>query len=204
MLKKDINNGFLRVSQLIESEQEAIAQLVAFDLLEFHKRAYKEEAHRLQFLTSRILIREIFEGLGVTYQGLTNERGLPDKVGDYTVSISHSDNLVAVGVSLNKLGLDIQKKDDKVNRVIARICNNDELCLADNSLKKTILWSVKESFYKRQRTNGVDFRNQLFVDSFKIIDTDIIGVGRVFVNKVTEIVRFEGSIINDYVFIYSI
>lgn len=205
MLKKDINNGFLRVSQLIESEQEALDEIVEFDLQEFTKRAYKDKNHRLQFLTSRILLQDIIENdLGLSYVGLTNDNGVPNDIEGYVVSISHSEGLVAVGVAKEKFGIDIQKRKNKISSVLSRLCSDEELMLGEDSLRKTILWSVKESFYKRNRVLGVDFKKQLFVDRININEMNIIGVGRVFVDKVPEVVKFEGRIIDDYVFIHTL
>lgn len=205
MLKKDINNGFLRVSQLVESEQEALNRIVEFDLQEFEKRAYKNEVHRLQYLTSRILLREIFESdLGLGYYGLSNVDGVPSDIDGYVISVSHSDELVVVGVSKNKIGVDIQKANGKVSKVIGRVCNEEEIKLGGDVVKEIVLWSVKESYYKRQKKAGVDFKKHLFVDEFEIIGSEIKGVGRVFVNGGLEIVKFEGGIIKDYVFIYTV
>ena len=85
------------------------------------------------------------------------------------ISISHSHEIVAIGIS-NELdfGIDIQYKTDKIIRIQNKFLSQKE----SRSLKKTDeieplikLWSAKESIYKALGKKGVSFSNDLEIDT---------------------------------------
>jgi len=85
------------------------------------------------------------------------------------ISISHSREIVAIGIS-NELdfGIDIQYKTDKIIRIQNKFLSQKE----SRSLKKTDeieplikLWSAKESIYKALGKKGVSFSNDIEIDT---------------------------------------
>lgn len=204
LLKKDINNSFVWVSQVIDNE-ELFDFLPTIDKEELLQRGYKKEMHRKQFISSRVLIKGIIEGeLGEKYDGLNCDKGVPQSLNNKVVSISHSESVVAVGVSIGRFGLDIQRVTSKVSRVIERLCCENELILAGGDLKNTVLWSVKEAIYKFLKKPGIDFRSQIEVQRLEIEKGKIRGFGRVFVSSKEEEIKFEGELIEDYVLVYTV
>ena len=76
-------------------------------------------------------------------------------------SISHTKNFVAVIVSNEPVGVDIEYKSDRIFRITEKFMHPDELkTLSECSEKQKfalICWCAKETVYKIIQENGVDF-----------------------------------------------
>lgn len=88
------------------------------------------------------------------------------------ISISHTKEYVAVALSeKHKVGIDIEiiekqksEGNSRVERVSSKFMNENEHV---NSMIGILLtWSAKESVYKLQNDNHLDFKNDLIVESF--------------------------------------
>ena len=107
---------------------------------------FQHENRKKQWLAVRLLLDEIsLEKTKILY----HENGQP-YTEKYNLSISHSHELVAVCMSLNKaVGIDIQKKDEKIFRIAKRFLTEEEQLLCAGDLENTTkCWAVKEALYK--------------------------------------------------------
>ena len=85
------------------------------------------------------------------------------------ISISHSNEIVAIGIS-NEIdfGIDIQFKTDKVFKIQSKFLSQMESKFFEkkNDLESLIkVWSAKESIYKALGREGVSFSNDLEIDT---------------------------------------
>lgn len=167
LLKKDINNGQLVVSYLVEDEQKTILSLPIRDVQEFHLRAYRKEQHRLQFLTGRSLLAEMFDQIG--YCGIKCIEGVPQYIEEvaHHMSLSHSDQLVTAYISKEPVGVDIQKVVPRIANIAPRIFHEEELLLAKSLTDQAIIWAAKEALYKYWKKEGVEFSSQLRIHHIK-------------------------------------
>ena len=69
----------------------------------------KTEKRKKEFLISRLLLHNISPNTNISY----NKFGAPELDNFQNISISHSNGLVAILVSDNKVGLDIEKISNK-------------------------------------------------------------------------------------------
>ena len=169
MLKKDINKGILKIIQVSDYEHSDYTALCKFDQQEFLRRNYKRDLHIKQFISSRLILKSLIENhYSCTYYGLPSINGKPLPLNQLNVSLSHSENLVAVAISEQPIGIDLQAVLPKIVRVIPRICCEKELELATDNIKRTIIWSAKEAMYKYAEKEGLNFKTDLFVDSISI------------------------------------
>ncbi len=95
------------------------------------------------------------------------------------ISISHSNEMVAIGIS-NEIdfGIDIQYKTDKIFKIKNKFLSKNESKFLDktNDIEFLIkLWSAKESIFKALGREGVSFLNDLEIDT--INDKDFFKVG---------------------------
>ena len=95
------------------------------------------------------------------------------------ISISHSNEIVAIGIS-NEIdfGIDVQFKTDKVFKIQSKFLSEMESKFIEkkNDLESLIkVWSAKESIYKALGKEGVSFSKDLEIDT--INDKDLFRAG---------------------------
>lgn len=83
----------------------------------------------------------------------------------FYLSITHSFQYAAVIFSRQtEVGIDIEKLDDRINRVKNKFCSDVELEWADNQiLNLAMIWSGKETLYKLYGKKELDFKNHLLI-----------------------------------------
>ena len=125
-----------------------------------------------------------------------NSQGKPYLNTQKGISISHSKEIAAIGIS-NEIdfGIDVQYKTDKILNIQNKfLSNNEKQNLGDTpSLESLIkLWSAKESIYKALGIKGVSFSNDLEIDIKK--NKDLFKVG--YYKKDNNKIKFDLSFFN--------
>ena len=158
----DIN---LQIWEISETEAFFLAENKGIDISNLN--LYRHPQARLQWLASRMLM---FRFLGAErYANLDkNERGkLFIKDSDLKISISHSENLVAVAFSNKEFGIDIQKFIDKIPALAAKFIPEELLKNINNDpLFKQIShvhWGIKEALFKADEHGSLDYRKNLYL-----------------------------------------
>ncbi len=149
-----------------------------YDALSIKQKKYidaKSLKGKRQSLSARRLLADI---LGLNILSLINfdDNNRPEKLHDGThFSFSHSDKYVAVAVSENSVGIDIQKHKKVSLCLIEKVCAPDEILYAEvmetNFFK---LWTAKEAFVKAFDVSSADAKKVSFVKDKNLI-TDIFG-----------------------------
>ena len=128
----------------------------------------KNEARKKEWLTVRLVLKNL---LNKQNEILYNENGKPYiKDSNYSLSISHSKELVAVIIGESKaFGIDTEKISAKPKRVIHKFLSKNELENYKKSKDEifTFLWSAKESIFKLYSNYHLIFDTQIifpFVD----------------------------------------
>lgn len=131
----------------------------------------KSELHKKQFLSIRHLLKEEgFDPKDLSYDPL----GKPHLIGEKYVSITHSFEFTGIITSLKPVGIDIEKKRDKILRIANKFTPLEEYRTLANTeaviRKLTIVWGAKESVYKILNTPGISFLNNIYVEDFEFDD----------------------------------
>ena len=128
---------------------------------------YRHPQARLQWLASRLLL---FRHLGAdNFQQLArNERGkIYLKDTNTNISISHSENMIAVAFSKKQFGIDIQKFTEKIPRLALKFIPEKDLNILQeqDSFFKTahVHWGVKEAMFKADTKGKLDYRENLIL-----------------------------------------
>jgi phosphopantetheinyl transferase len=162
----NIDHINLHIWDVAEDEAFFIKETAAVDLSQLSN--YRHPQARLQWLASRMLLLKI---LGIEqYKRLyKNEKGkilLDDS--NLNISISHSDNLVAVAISEKQFGIDIQKYTDKIPLVSSKFIPEETLSIIKElpGFGKIchVHWGVKEALFKAYENGGLDYRKNLILD----------------------------------------
>ena len=153
------------------------------------------------FLAVRKLLQNEDPELTINY----NSQGKPYLNTQKGISISHSKEIAAIGIS-NEIdfGIDVQYKTDKILNIQNKfLSNNEKQNLGDTpSLESLIkLWSAKESIYKALGIKGVNFSNDLEIDIKKNKDLFKVGYSKKDNNKI----KFDLSFFNidEYIVCYA-
>ena len=127
---------------------------------------FKAQARKKQFLASRMALNILIKEAKIIY----NLNGTPTLVDDNRfVSISHSNNRAAIIVGNKKVGIDIEKVSDKIEKIAPKFMNASELLFAKSVITKTICWCAKEALFKMDGTGNVIFAEDIIVDSFEVM-----------------------------------
>lgn len=157
---EESNDYFLQALQLTEAEQEAYA-------------AMKPHRQR-EWLSSRFLLHRL-AGDKQRHAILKDKHGKPyrENCPEY-ISLSHSRDFVAVILSEKPVGIDIQKKEDKITRIAHKFVNQ----LEDNRIPDSTapdyyhaIWGAKESMYKAYGKKNLDFKKHMHVYPFQFLQS---------------------------------
>ena len=141
------------------------------DLIKIRKGKNSKE----YFLAVRKLLENEDPELTIDY----DLKGKPFLNKQKGISISHSNGIVAIGIS-NEIdfGIDIQFKTDKVFKIQSKFLSEMESKFLGkkNDIESLIkVWSAKESIYKALGKEGVSFSNDLEINT--INNKDLFRVG---------------------------
>lgn len=120
---------------------------------------YSVERRKKDLLIARHLIQQCVPNAAVTY----HPNGKPYLKGqEFNISISHSKDLVAVILHKEKIvGIDIEYISPRVEKVKKRFLSDQELNAANTTALLTLYWSAKETLFKVDAKQGLDFSTEI-------------------------------------------
>ncbi|MBZ9729612.1 4'-phosphopantetheinyl transferase superfamily protein [Salegentibacter sp. JZCK2] len=131
----------------------------------------KSEIHRRGFMSIRHLMAQAGY---VDYDLFYDDLGKPHLQDGKNISITHSFNFTAIIVSDEKVGIDIEKRRDKILKIASKFTPLSEyhtLANEDALIRKlTIVWGAKESIYKMYAEPGLGFLQHINVTDFDFDD----------------------------------
>ena len=124
---------------------------------------FKSEKRKKEIFSRNLLLNKMIPEAKISY----NNFGAPQINTSDFISISHSNNLVAIGFSKLKIGIDIQKISEKALSLSPRfICESN---LNNLSIEKaTLLWCCKEAIYKWHQKGSVNFKSDIYIYPFEL------------------------------------
>ena len=128
------------------------------------------ELHQRGFLAVRqLLLSQGYQDSDLYYDAF----GKPHLRDGRHISISHSHQRAAIGISNRPLGIDLELRRDKILRIANRFNDNSKLSRHDTALyirELTVVWGFKEAVFKIRNEKGISFPQHIFVDPFSIHD----------------------------------
>ena len=86
------------------------------------------------------------------------------------ISISHTKDFVAVITDTQETGIDIQHLDVKMERIAHKFMSETELNSISSNKRieqLSVYWGAKESLYKLYGNKNLEFKSDIFIDSFE-------------------------------------
>ena len=124
----------------------------------------RSDEMKKQFLAVRKLIQ--LNGISLDSLRYSSE-GIPFLNNEKNISISHTKGFSAIAISPKPVGIDIQDFRDKILNISTKFINSEEIDLIDpSSIKElTLVWCIKEATYKVHRKPGLDFKDEIKIQS---------------------------------------
>jgi len=140
-------NYTIAIWEITETLEELLQLSNTISAADFNTKKRKKE-----WIASRLLLNEINPNYSISY----NEFGAPELNNGSYISISHSKGLVAIIISQQQVGLDIEEISEKSLRVSSKFISENNLKNL-NKEKATLIWCCKEAIYKWHQKGEVDF-----------------------------------------------
>ncbi len=167
-------NTVLAVWKISETREELYAQIT-----ERITDTGKNLHDNIHWLASRVLLQQLFTTETIAlHKDEYNKPTLLINGKPYAVSITHSYEYAAVMVSKSyTVALDLEKIDERVQRVARKFIREDESFDAHNlkvisteelTQYYTIIWSAKETLYKYYGKKELDFKEHLNILPFSL------------------------------------
>ena len=137
----------------------------------FYLTKFKTEKRKKEFLASRLLVQEISQNTIITY----NEFGAPELDNGKYISISHSKEMVAIIISEQQVGMDVEQISEKVLHLSSKFVSEKNLKNLSKE-KATLIWCCKEAVFKWHQTGGVDFIKDIIIPEFSVKEKGIITI----------------------------
>tara|TARA_S200000501_G_scaffold373847_1_gene421973 strand:- start:1287 stop:1907 length:621 start_codon:yes stop_codon:yes gene_type:complete len=138
------------------------------DLSNFSKntlRKKKSEIHQKQFLA----VRNVLKLLSIHDSDLSYGKDGNPLIKSGHISISHSKEFVAVLISDQKVGVDIESNSDKCLQLMQKfIGTENEFPIKIDSKIAQVIWNMKESLFKIMDFKEIDFKENIIVIPFSL------------------------------------
>ena len=165
IVQKSISNNIsLSIWSIEESLDFFLSNLRLTKNCEQRLDKLKSDEMKKQFLAVRKLIQ--LNGISLDSLSYSSE-GIPFLNNEKNISISHTKGFSAIAISPKPVGIDIQDFRDKILSISKKFINSNERDLIDpSSIKElTLVWCIKEATYKVYRKPGLDFKDEIKIQS---------------------------------------
>jgi phosphopantetheinyl transferase len=160
-----------------ESYKELKDEIILTDKSTARVNNMKSELHQKGFLS----IRHLLASEGYTDHDLYyDENGKPHLHNGLHISITHSFIFSAIIISDIEVGIDVEKKREKILRIAHKFTTIEDYQRLNHQdvivRQLTIVWCAKEALYKSFNRVGLTFLNHIFVDDFSLSDNETTAV----------------------------
>ena len=155
-----VQNCIIAIWEITETLEELLQLSHVIGTADFNTEKRKKE-----WLASRLLLNEINPNCSISY----NPFGAPELNNGSFISISHSKGLVAIIISQQQVGIDIEEISEKALRVSSKFVstNNPKALTAE---KATLIWCCKEAIFKWHQKGEVDFIADIKLHPFESME----------------------------------
>ena len=137
---------------------------------------FRSHNRKLEFLSVRILLKELIGKNNKIIYDLTNKPYLRNN--QHQISISHSHKLTSILLSKTKrVGIDIEYMSHRIEGIRDKFIHGKEMITDDPALRKYHLyihWCAKEALYKICDKDQLNFKHNIFIEPFNIADKGLL------------------------------
>ena len=130
----------------------------------------KSHQHQKGFVAVRLLLQEAgYSDAQLVYDGF----GKPHLPDGRHISISHSHDCSAIGISDRPIGIDLELQRDKIARIANKFMEPSmplDPSAEDYVRKLTVNWGIKECVFKIRNEKGISFKDHISANPFELKD----------------------------------
>lgn len=154
---------------------------------------FQNERRRSEHLAwRRVVRRELGRGINISY----NEVGAPEVDTPNThISVAHGAGCVAVAISDQRVGIDIESRERDFARASSRYMSEHEAKLSTKEWWPAAVWTAKEALYKLFGRRGVELRDDLKIVAYNADSKQITAQLPDNIMAVVDIELYDESII---------
>ena len=188
IIKYHINDSSILGVWKIEEDLDSLSQKVTLCDDEKKKlKSFKSVRRKFEFLSVRALLTELTGNTANIVYNKNNKPFLKD--GSKFISISHSNQLTAILLSVNeKVGVDLEYMSSNIATIALKFMNVKEQIIKDpvNRLYHLYLhWCAKEALYKICDKEITSIRKDISIETFKVHDSGEM-TGSIHTDKINE------------------
>lgn len=149
-----------------------------------------------------LMVRKMLQSIHRDYKILYKDNGEPYlSPQDYQISISHSFPYAALAISKQKVGIDLERKKDKIRLIRHKFILNEESFIDDHQEIDylTAIWSAKEALYKIHHSKYWSLKKHYDIQCFSIQD-HFIANAKVYDGQFSDAYQVEIRQLDDYYF----
>ncbi len=167
-LTRETPKGNIYICSIVKNLEKLLSRVTLnAEEIEIYNRIGSPH-RKSEWLTSRAIIQKM---LGAEVTTTYSKIGAPCLIGsNKRVSISHSGDLVAVYISDEECGIDIERCDRDFSRVQNRFLSPEELSLLTPE-GIAIAWGVKEAAYKLFGRADIEFATMFTIKEMNIAES---------------------------------
>ena len=141
---------------------------------------FSSSSRRAERLSWRMMLRRVVSrSVAIEYssQGapLLSEEVVINSCHYKYISVSHCRDMVAIMLSQQPCGVDIEQMGRDFERVSSRYITAEERRLSDNPRFEAAVWCAKEALYKMAHSEGLDFRRDICITAVDFENNRIFG-----------------------------
>ncbi|MEE2953635.1 MAG: 4'-phosphopantetheinyl transferase superfamily protein [Bacteroidota bacterium] len=158
LTKKQINkNSILAVWEI----KESLELLISLSSQKTERDVINTKRKK-EWLATRLLLKEINSKYKIFY----NKYGAP-QILNKDISISHTHRFIAIIISNNTVGIDIQEITETPLNIASRFIDIEKHKNLNNE-KATLIWSAKECLFKIHQIGNLNYIRDLSITPFQI------------------------------------
>lgn len=141
------------------------------DLLMEKENFEKVKDYHPTKLKEALLVRKILKSVLPNHKILYKDRVPYLSPADYEISVTHSFPFAALAISKNKVGIDIEPFNKKIERIRHKFLRVEESDFIEKDKEVaylTVIWSLKESLYKIHHSNYWSLKKHYEVKPFSL------------------------------------
>lgn len=150
----------------ISSQNETLRSILVKDGIDLTPVNGWHPKRQQEWIAGRYLIKERLEHpLTKLIISSSGKPYFPDSSKHF--SISHSSDLIGIGISQLEIGIDIQISSKSIEKTAHKFISDDDIKIMSSDLttteKKHYIWTIKEAIFKSYGLGNVDFKNDILI-----------------------------------------
>ncbi|MFK7937106.1 MAG: 4'-phosphopantetheinyl transferase superfamily protein [Saprospiraceae bacterium] len=168
--------------------------------------AIKGEKRRLEWWSGRYLLHQM-SGRSQRGECYKDQFGKPYlDASPFAISISHSHGIAAVVAAPISVGIDIQKKVEKIERIAHKFMRPEETASLEAATRLEqlhVYWGAKEALYKAYGRRQLDFKAHISIEPFELEEYGDTLQGKVQKGDYQSDFQLWYRLLEDYVLVYA-